>query len=196
MPVWLAVYQKHLSTLVSFKLQQVRNTVSRKQDFPAKKDEDKSTEGLIRELKSLRSTNSQLKEIIGRYERIVKSKNMPLDDIQGEFEVRREQVNSLIDEIQGYREEHDTFGEELEVQVEELRVSNDELLRATELLKESEERFRNLADNIPNLAWMAKPDGWIFWYNKQWYDYTGTTWEEMQGWGWLKVHHPDMVQKG
>lgn len=60
-------------------------------------------------------------------------------------------------------------------------------------LLESEERFRNLADNIPNLAWMADAKGWIFWYNKQWYEYTGTTLEEMQGWGWQKVHHPDYV---
>ena len=61
-------------------------------------------------------------------------------------------------------------------------------------LQESEERFRALADNIPNLAWMADADGWIFWYNRQWYDYTGTTLEEMQGWGWQKVHHPDHVE--
>ena len=51
-----------------------------------------------------------------------------------------------------------------------------------------------LADNIPNLAWMANADGWIFWYNKQWYDYTGTTLKEMQGWGWQTVHHPDYVK--
>jgi PAS domain S-box-containing protein len=62
-----------------------------------------------------------------------------------------------------------------------------------ESLRESDERFRALGDNIPNLAWMANADGWIFWYNKQWYDYTGTTPEEMQGWGWQKVHHPDYV---
>ena len=67
--------------------------------------------------------------------------------------------------------------------------------QAEEALRVSEERFRALADNIPNLAWMANPDGWIFWYNKQWYDYTGTTLEEMQGWGWQKVLHPDDVQK-
>ncbi len=66
--------------------------------------------------------------------------------------------------------------------------------RADEALRESEERFRALADNIPNLAWMADADGWIFWYNKQWYDYTGTTLEEMQGWGWQKVHHQDHVE--
>src|SRR5262249_55930180 len=35
----------------------------------------------------------------------------------------------------------------------------------------------------------------IFWYNDRWYDYTGTTIEEMQGWGWQKVHHPDEVAR-
>ncbi|WP_353859566.1 PAS domain S-box protein [Azospirillum formosense] len=34
-------------------------------------------------------------------------------------------------------------------------------------------RFRTLADSIPQLAWMARPDGRIFWYNQRWCDYTG-----------------------
>ncbi len=62
-------------------------------------------------------------------------------------------------------------------------------------LRRSEERFRTLADNMSQLAWMADPHGWIFWYNKRWYEYTGTTLEEMQGWGWKKVHHPDHVER-
>jgi two-component system CheB/CheR fusion protein len=60
-------------------------------------------------------------------------------------------------------------------------------------LIESEERFRTLADNIAQLAWMANGEGWIFWYNKRWYDYTGTTFAEVQGWGWRRVHHPDYI---
>ncbi|HEY9298944.1 MAG TPA: PAS domain S-box protein, partial [Phormidium sp.] len=56
-------------------------------------------------------------------------------------------------------------------------------------LRESEDRFRTLADNISQLAWMADAQGWIFWYNRRWFEYTGTTLEEMQGWGWQKVHH-------
>jgi len=30
-------------------------------------------------------------------------------------------------------------------------------------------QFKALANSIPNLAWMARPDGWIFWYNDRWY---------------------------
>ena len=60
-------------------------------------------------------------------------------------------------------------------------------------LDESETRFRLMADNISQLAWIADPTGWLFWYNKRWFDYTGTTLEEMLGWGWTKVHHPDYI---
>ncbi len=62
-------------------------------------------------------------------------------------------------------------------------------------LRESEERFRTLANNISQFAWMTDEKGWIFWYNQRWFDYTGTTLEEMEGWGWQKVHHPDHVQR-
>ncbi|MFW6358920.1 MAG: PAS domain-containing protein, partial [Chroococcales cyanobacterium] len=62
-------------------------------------------------------------------------------------------------------------------------------------LRESGERFRTLADNIPQLAWMADETGWIFWYNKRWFDYTGTTLAEMQGGDWQKVHSPDHIER-
>lgn len=67
--------------------------------------------------------------------------------------------------------------------------------KTEEALLQSEERFRAMADNISPLAWMANPDGWIFFYNQRWYEYTGTTLEEMQGWGWEKVHHPDHIAR-
>ena len=57
-------------------------------------------------------------------------------------------------------------------------------------LRESEERFRQMAESIPQLAWMARPDGHIFWYNRRWYDYTGTTFAQMEGWDWRSVHDP------
>ena len=55
---------------------------------------------------------------------------------------------------------------------------------------ETERQFHQLADSISNLAWMANPDGWIFWYNRRWYEYTGTTPAQMEGWGWQAVHDP------
>ena len=67
--------------------------------------------------------------------------------------------------------------------------------RAEDALRESEERFQTLANNMSQLAWMADADGRIFWYNQRWLDYTDTTIEEMKGWGWKKVHHPDHVDR-
>lgn len=70
-----------------------------------------------------------------------------------------------------------------------------ERARAEAALRESESRFRDLADNMSQFAWMADEKGFIFWYNQRWFEYTGTTLEEMQGWGWKKVHHPNHVDR-
>jgi len=63
--------------------------------------------------------------------------------------------------------------------------------QAEAALRESEARFRMLADNISQFAWMADADGWVFWYNRRWFEYTGTTLEEMQSVGWQQTLHPD-----
>jgi len=57
----------------------------------------------------------------------------------------------------------------------------------------SDRQFRALAENIPTPCWMAGPDGYIYWYNRRWYDYTGTSPAEMEGWGWQSVHDPDRL---
>ncbi len=62
-----------------------------------------------------------------------------------------------------------------------------------DLLRKSEEQFRALADSIVQLVWMAERDGYVIWYNRRWYEYTGTTPEQMAGWGWQSVHHPEWI---
>lgn len=76
--------------------------------------------------------------------------------------------------------------------VAELDVT--ERVEAERAQRESDARFRALADNIAQLAWMADAEGNLFWYNQRWFDYTGTTLEEMRGWGWQRVHHPDYLE--
>ena len=65
---------------------------------------------------------------------------------------------------------------------------------AAEAVRRSEAQLLALVDNLPELAWSARPDGHIEFYNHRWYEYTGTTPEQMQGWGWRSVHHPDHVE--
>jgi len=69
-----------------------------------------------------------------------------------------------------------------------------DLHERTHELARSRADFAALADNIAQLAWMADATGHIFWYNQQWYDYTGSNLEDMQGWGWKKVHDPALVE--
>ena len=56
-----------------------------------------------------------------------------------------------------------------------------------------DEQLLAFVDAIPTLAWMAAGDGSIFWYNRRWYEYTGTTPEQMKGWGWQSVHDPEVL---
>lgn len=70
-----------------------------------------------------------------------------------------------------------------------------ERARAEAASRESEARFHDLADHISQFAWMADPEGCIFWYNQRWFEYTGCTQEAMQGWGWKSVHHPDHIDR-
>ena len=62
-------------------------------------------------------------------------------------------------------------------------------------LRESEARFRQLADAMPQIVWAARPDGHLDYYNKRWYDYTARPREGGGDDGWNLTLHPDDVQK-
>lgn len=66
---------------------------------------------------------------------------------------------------------------------------------AEESLTLSEQRFRALADNMAQFAWMAYPSGYTFWHNQRWLDYTGISAVEATGNGWQQVIHPDYVDR-
>jgi PAS domain-containing protein len=61
---------------------------------------------------------------------------------------------------------------------------------AEDTLRQSEEVLRALANTIPQLAWMAQADGAIVWFNERWFDYTGTTPDQVVGWGWQSTCEP------
>src|SRR5690606_24673324 len=65
-----------------------------------------------------------------------------------------------------------------------------EVAKATQALRESEKHLRQMANSIPHLAWLAEPDGQILWFNDRWYEFTGTTPQDVTGWGWQRLHDP------
>jgi PAS domain S-box-containing protein len=64
---------------------------------------------------------------------------------------------------------------------------------AEDTLRQSEEVLRALANTIPQLAWMAQADGAIVWFNERWFDYTGTTPDQVVGWGWQSTCEPTVL---
>lgn len=92
---------------------------------------------------------------------------------------------SVFAELHRKTRQLEKLNRELELRVEE----------RTEELRESENQFRTLANSIPQLAWMAHPDGSIFWYNQRWFDYTGAAPETLGGFGWRQIVHPEHVKR-
>src|SRR3569832_908190 len=82
---------------------------------------------------------------------------------------------------------------ELRKEIESIRKS-EQAAKEEEIAKiekASHERFRNLANAIPQIVWIAGPDGRIDFFNDRWFDYTGLTFYECDGWGSKKAVHPE-----
>ena len=58
-------------------------------------------------------------------------------------------------------------------------------------LHERDAEFGTLAESMPQIVWMTRPDGSNIYFNQQWEDYTGLSAVEGLGDGWLKPFHPD-----
>jgi PAS domain S-box-containing protein len=77
----------------------------------------------------------------------------------------------------------------------DLRRKSAELTRSATAtataVSESETRFRNMADNAPVMMWVTDPSGFCTYLNARWYEFTGQTLREGEGYGWLDAVHPD-----
>ena len=127
-------------------------------------------------------------KIILMWERLADYLAVALAKLQAEESLRIAHEN-----LQLQSEELQIQSEEIQSQNEELHVQSEELRETYKTLQESEERFRTMANTIPQLIWIAKSDGFRYWYNERWYSYTGTTPEQMEGFGWQSVHDPVML---
>ena len=55
---------------------------------------------------------------------------------------------------------------------------------------DSEQRFRTLADAMPQMVWSTLPDGFHDYYNARWYEFTGAPSGSTDGEGWNGMFHP------
>jgi PAS domain S-box-containing protein len=63
--------------------------------------------------------------------------------------------------------------------------------RVEAALQESEGRFRQLADSMPQIVWTSRPDGYRDYYNERWYEFTGLPRDVFGDAGFEPVVHPD-----
>jgi PAS domain S-box-containing protein len=81
---------------------------------------------------------------------------------------------------------------------EELRLLNEDLEKKvqerTAELRQSAAKFEFLTDTIPQIIWTANPEGEADYFNKNWYDYSGLTFEQSKGESWNSVIHPDDIE--
>lgn len=63
--------------------------------------------------------------------------------------------------------------------------------RAEEKLRASEQRYRLLADMIPQHVWTTDANGYHSYFSRRWFDYTGASFEDTEGEGWVLYLHPD-----
>ncbi len=110
-------------------------------------------------------TEFRLRYHDGGYRRVI-ARGVPLFDARGD-------VQAWVGTVTDIQEKHE----------------------AAEALRRSEERFRAVADLVPDLLWSNAPRGGTDWYNQRWLEYTGQTLAEAQGYGWLDVIHPDDREK-
>ncbi|BAB77706.1 ATP-binding protein [Anabaena sp. FACHB-709] len=78
---------------------------------------------------------------------------------------------------------------------EKLQQQINERQHIVEILRESEERYRYLAEAIPQLVWTADANGECDYFNQNWCDYTGLNLEESLGSGWLAALHLEDLER-
>jgi len=66
-----------------------------------------------------------------------------------------------------------------------------EWMHSPDTLNDIEKLFHTFFDSMPQLGWTARADGFVDFYNRRFYEYSGCTLKELQGWGWEKVLDPE-----
>jgi PAS domain S-box-containing protein len=88
---------------------------------------------------------------------------------------------------------YDENGDPLRMAGGILDITNEKLSR--QLIEESEERFRSLANSVPQHVWTSDAAGMVNYFNQSMYDYTGLAAEQLVGDGWTRMIHPDDLEQ-
>ncbi len=79
--------------------------------------------------------------------------------------------------------------------ISEQKRASEQVHDALGRLEESEARFRQLVDAIPQVAWTARPDGYVDYFNTRWFEVTGTPVEPRGDESWKPYVHPSELEQ-
>ncbi|MFL1894751.1 chemotaxis protein CheB [Aquimarina sp. 2-A2] len=88
-----------------------------------------------------------------------------------------------------YHPQHNNKGEIVGISIIATIVTDQ--VKLFNKLKESEEKFRQLSDLLPDMVNLSTSNGEAMYFNQSWYDYTGLSFEELKNRGWEQIIHPD-----
>ncbi|MEH1930794.1 hybrid sensor histidine kinase/response regulator [Nostoc sp.] len=121
-----------------------------------------------------------------------------LEQTNQELQIQIAERLEIEEELRKYQNH---LEEMVAVRTNEITNTNEQLQqeilerqRILEILRQSEERYRYLAEAIPQLVWTTDTNGESDYFNQNWCEYTGLTLEQSLGYGWLAALHPDDVQ--
>jgi PAS domain S-box-containing protein len=118
-------------------------------------------------------------------------------------------ATTLVSKTGDYRIRAQKFsGDELGVLVDgfnemlaSIQSRDDSLTKALqdreEALRDAEkarERFHFMAESMPQKIFTATPSGDVDYFNGQWMEFTGLTFEQIKNWGWTQFIHPDDLE--
>jgi PAS domain S-box-containing protein len=77
---------------------------------------------------------------------------------------------------------------------DDLRTALAERSAALRETEKARERFRFMAESMPQKIFTASSTGEIDYFNQQWMEFTGRPFDQIRDWGWMQLVHPDDVE--
>lgn len=71
------------------------------------------------------------------------------------------------------------------------QLSESALEEALNRARQSEDQLRTIISAIPTMAWRTRPDGHAEFFSQRWFDYTGLSMAQAEGYGWNVTLHPE-----
>jgi PAS domain S-box-containing protein len=81
------------------------------------------------------------------------------------------------------------------IDIDERKHAEDALRQSEARLTEAERELRVTLDTIPVIVWRGAANGYVQKLNQRWFEYTGTTPEQVRGRRWKQCVHPDDLER-